>query len=419
MPTPSNPESRPSPARNMYVLTSRAMLYGLRENMVRAVWQPFVLSLGASVPLLGFLESLGGFWGFVPTASLPLGGWISDRRGRKSLLLIGSAFTLAGLLVMVIAAWTREWRWLVPGVVLLGVSAIARPAVDSITAESTDPAARGQAFGLTSTFYAAAGIVAPTLGGWLAERYGFLSVLALGTILELVILAVTAAILRETLRPQERSPLVWSQFFAMLRRTFAPPAHLRSFYITMTVDAVAFGTGISIFSGLLSKTFGFTPFHLGLLASASSVTWAATQWFVGQQVDKRGTVPFLIFSEVLAVAVMIGYLLVRSFTAFLALQALWGLTLSTWMPAFLAWIANSVSEKERAEEIGRMGAFRGLVSFPAPYVGGLLYRAFGFPGPVVANIIGAVVVIVLMCTSLREPQPPSSASPSEAQKQRP
>jgi MFS family permease len=115
----------------------------------------------------------------------------------------------------------------------------------------------------------------------------------------------------------------------------------------------------------------------------------------------------MLLSEVLAVVIMIGYLLARSFTAFLALQALWGLTLSTWMPAFMAWIANSVSEKERAEEMGRMGAFRGLVSFPAPYVGGLLYTTFGFRGPIVANIIGAVVVIVLMLTSLREPQPPS------------
>ena len=407
MTVPSNPESRARPARNMQVLTTRSLLYGLRENMLRAVWQPFVLSLGASVPLLGFLESLGGFWGFVPTAMLPLGGWVSDRRGRKSLLLLGTASSLAGLVILVIAAWTRRWLWLLPGVVLMGASAVARPAVDSITAESADPAARGQAYGLTNTFYAAAGVVAPTVGGFLAERYGFLSVMWVGLILELSVLAVTAAILRETMRPQDRSPLVWSQFATMLRRTFAPPAHLRSFYITMTVDAVAFGIGISIFSGLLSKAFGFTPVQLGLLSSASSVTWAATQWFVGRQVDRRGTVPFMLFSEVLAVLVMIGYLLVRSFAAFLVLQALWGLTLSAWMPAFTAWIANSVPEKERAEEIGRLGAFRGLVSFPAPYLGGLLFTAFGFQGPILANIIGAMVVIVLMLTSLREPQPPS------------
>ena len=404
---PSNPESTPRPARNMVVLTTRALLYGLRENMLRAVWQPFVLSLGASVPLLGFLESLGGFWGFVPTAMLPLGGWVSDRRGRKSLMLLGGIVGLAGLLVMVVAAWTRRWLWLLPGVVLMGASAIARPAADSITAESTDPAARGRAYGLTSTFYAAAGVIAPTLGGWLAERYGFLSVMLLGALFELAILAVTAAVLRETLRPEHRSALVWSQFARMLRHTFAPPARLRNFYIIMTVDAVAFGTAISIFPGLLSKAFGFTPIQIGLLSSASSLTWASTQWFVGHQVDKRGTVPFLLASEVLAVVVMTGYLLARSFTSFLLLQAAWGLTLSTWMPAFMAWIANCVTEKERAEEIGRLGAFRGLVSFPAPYVGGLLFTAFGFPGPIVANIIGAMIVIVLMLTSLREPQAPS------------
>jgi len=407
MNVPLNPESSTRPARNLQVLTIRSLLYGLRESMVRAVWQPFILSLGASVPLLGFLESLGGFWGFVPTAMLPVGGWVSDRRGRKSLMLVGSAFGLAGLLVIVLAAWTRDWRWLLPGVVLVGMSAIARPAADSITAESTDPAARGRAYGLTTTFYAAAGIVAPTVGGWLAERYGFLSAMLLGVLLELTILVVTAATLRETMRPQDRSPLVWSQFTSMLRRTFAPPARLRSFYIIMTVDAVAFGMAISIFSGLLSKAFGFTPVQLGLLAGVSSLTWAATQWFVGQQVDKRGTVPFLLLSEVIAVVVMIGYLLARSFTAFLVLQAAWGLTLSTWMPAFTAWIANSVAEKERAEEIGRLGAFRGLVSFPAPYLGGLLFNAFGFPGPIVANIVGAVIVIVLMLASLHEPQPPS------------
>ena len=391
----------------MQVLTSRSLLYGLRENMLRAVWQPFVLSLGASVPLLGFLESLGGFWGFVPTAMLPLGGWVSDRRGRKPLMLVGSVLGLTGLLVMVIAAWSRQWLWLLPGVVLVGASAIARPAADSVTAESTDPATRGRAYGLTSTFYAAAGIFAPTLGGWLAERFGFLSVMVLGAAIELAILAVTAVVLRETLRPESRSHLVWSQFATMLRHTFAPPARLRNFYVIMTVDAVAFGTAISIFPGLLSKAFGFTPLQIGLLSSASSLTWATTQWFVGHQVDKRGTVPFMLASEILAVLVMIGYLLARSFTAFLLLQAAWGLTLSTWMPAFMSWIANSVTEKERAEEIGRLGAFRGLISFPAPYAGGLLFEAFGFAGPIVANIAGAMIVIVMMLTSLHEPQVPS------------
>ena len=405
----ASPGDSSSPQRNLYVLTGRAMLAGLRENMVRAIWQPFVLSLGASMPLLGFLESLGGFWGIVPTAMLPLGGWISDRRGRKLLVVIGTAFSLAGLCVLVLAAWTRQWLWLLPGVILVGVMAIARPALDSITAESASANARGRAFGLINTSYALSGVLAPTAGGFLASRYGFLSVLLVGVALELAILLATAALLRETMLPEGRLRLVASEFVTMLKGSFRPPARLRSFYIAMTADAIAFGAGVSILSGLLSDAYGFTPLQLGLMSSASSVTWAATQWTFGKQVDKRGTVPFMLFSEALAVVVMIGWLFARSFVPFLILHAIWGFSLAAWMPAFLSWVTNSVADKERAQEVGRLGAFRGLLSFPAPYLGGLLYNTFGFRGPILFNIIGAIVVIVILWTSVREPQLPSPA----------
>ena len=52
----------PTP-QNLRALTLRNFLYGLQTNMVRAIWQPFVLHLGASMPLLGLMESIGGFGG--------------------------------------------------------------------------------------------------------------------------------------------------------------------------------------------------------------------------------------------------------------------------------------------------------------------------------------------------------------------
>ncbi|KPL18650.1 MAG: hypothetical protein AMJ93_13605, partial [Anaerolineae bacterium SM23_84] len=61
-----------SHSRNLRVLATRNFLYGLRMNMMRAVWQPFVLHLGASMSLLGLLEAIGGFGGIVSTATLPL-----------------------------------------------------------------------------------------------------------------------------------------------------------------------------------------------------------------------------------------------------------------------------------------------------------------------------------------------------------
>ena len=101
--------------------------------------------------------------------------------------------------------------------------------------------------------------------------------------------------------------------------------------------------------------------------------------------------------------VIVGWLLARSYTHFLALHAFFGFAVATWVPAFMAWIANSVPESQRAEEMGRLGAFRGLLSFPAPYVGGLLYDVVGFRGPILANLIGAALVTVLLWRFVAEP----------------
>jgi hypothetical protein len=109
-------------------------------------------------------------------------------------------------------------------------------------------------------------------------------------------------------------------------------------------------------------------------------------------------------SEGLGVVLTTGWLLARSFPAFLALEAVGGLLPATWAPAFMAWINNSVPEGQRAEELGRLGAFRGLIGFPAPYVGGLLYSRFGFRGPVLVNLVGVATVVVLLWLFVDEPR---------------
>ena len=128
---------------------------------------------------------------------------------------------------------------------------------------------------------------------------------------------------------------------------------------------------------------------------------------VGRWVDKKGSVPMLVLSEAIATLVVLGWLLGKSFIAFLALHALLGASVATWVPAYMSWVANSVPENQRAEEMGRLGAFRGLLSFPASYVGGLLYSALGFKGPILANLIGAILVTILFWRTVSEPSVPS------------
>ncbi|NIO68063.1 MAG: MFS transporter [Anaerolineae bacterium] len=371
--------------------------------MVRVVWQPFVLSLGASMPLLGFLESLGGFSGIVPMLVQPLIGRLSDHLGRKIFVLASSVFAIVALSVYILAGFTDNWYLLIPGVAILGLAFASRPSEDSMTAESAGVAGRAMAYSLVMLSFALSGVFAPLLGGFVADRWGYIVVFLMGLALDVVALSLVAGLLKETLVSQSRRPLAFDQLKGVFRGILVPPGKLRGFYIAVAVDAFAWGTGFGILYGLLSEVHHFTASQLGIMSCLSSVGWAVFQMPVGKLMERYGCVKSIILSEAGGVILMVGWLHATTFQTFALLQILFGFTIATWLPATMTWIANSVPKEKMAEEIGRLNAFRGLVGFPAPYIGGLLYEAFGFRGPITVNLIGAITVLILIAMLVREP----------------
>ncbi|HID65305.1 MAG TPA: MFS transporter [Anaerolineae bacterium] len=388
---------------NIRVLAARTFLRGMRDNVVRVVWQPFVLSLGASMPLLGLLESLGGFGGIVPTLVQPLSGRLSDYLGRKVFIIFSSVFAIVALSIYVLARFTDNWYLLIPGVVILGLASASRPSEDSMTAESAGVAGRAMAYSLVMLSAALSGVFAPLLGGFVADRWGYTVVFLMGLGLDVVALSLVASLLKETLVSQSRQPLAFGQLKGVFRGILVPPGKLRGFYIAMAVDAFAWGTGLGILYGLLSEVHHFTASQLGIMSCLSSIGWAIFQMPVGKLIERYGYVKSIILSEAGGVILTAGWLHATTFQTFALLQILFGFIIATWLPATMTWIANSVPEEKMAEEIGRFNAFRGLVGFLAPYVGGLLYEAFGFRGPITVNLIGAATVLILMAVLVREP----------------
>jgi MFS family permease len=375
----------------------------MRDNIVRVVWQPFVLSLGASMPLLGFLGSLGGLRGIVPTLVQPLSGRLSDYFGRKVFILSSSVFAIVALSIYVSASFMDNWHLLIPGVAILGLASVSRPSEDSMTAESVKVDGRAIAYSLVMLSSALSGVLAPLLGGFVADGWGYIVVFLIGLALDVVALSLAAALLKETLVSQSRRPLAFAQWKGVFRGILAPPVKLRGFYIAMAIDAIAWGTGWSILYGLLSEAHHFTASQLGILSCLSSIGWAIFQMPIGELMERYGCVKSMILSEAAGVVLAMGWLHATAFQAFALLQILFGFTVATWLPATMTWIANSVPKERMAEEIGRFNAFRGLVAFPAPYIGGLLYEAFGFRGPITVNLIGALTVLIFIATFVSEP----------------
>jgi MFS family permease len=370
---------------------------------MRAVMQPFVLSLGAPMSTLGLLESLGGMRGILTSPLQYYSGWLSDRLGRKPFMILANVSGVLGVSLFVVAALTGDWLWLVPGVVLTGATLLADPVDQSMVAESSLISRRGTAYSLLVMSWTAPGVFAPALGGWLAVRWGFVPVFALQALLYTLGLLLVLRFLRETIVPSG-ARYTWGEFKAATVRMLLPPRDLRGYYWTMAVDSFAFGLGLSLLFGMLTQTYGFTTFQLGIMSSLMALAWTLSQWPAGKLIDRFGSKPVMLLSLVGSAPILLGFAFVSRFPAFAVLYACLGVMGATWVPAQMAMLANRTSENELGEAMGRLAAFLGLISFPAPFIGGLLYDAFGFQAPLLAGLAGVAIETVMLVTLVDEPQ---------------
>jgi MFS family permease len=183
---------------------------------------------------------------------------------------------------------------------------------------------------------------------------------------------------------------------------FKPDPYLRGLYISAVVDAFAWGSGSAILYGMLVKTYGFNTYQLGLMSTVLSLSWAITQIPIGKLADIYGRKIFLMASEVIGAGALIGWMISTDFTSFLILQILYGVVISTWVPTTIALLTDLAPEDIKGEAMGRLQIFRGILSFPAPFIGGILYDIWGFRAPLLLNLLGAISALFLINLLIHE-----------------
>ena len=100
---------------------------------------------------------------------------------------------------------------------------------------------------------------------------------------------------------------------------------------------------------------------------------------------------------------MIIWLTQTRFEWFAASQILFALTAATWVPVVNTYLTRAVPAAERSEAFGRFNMFRGLIAFPAAWIGGLLYAWGGIHAPLAANLVGVFAVVAMLILFVHEP----------------
>ncbi len=182
-----------------------------------------VLGVGLLVPILpGFVAELSGrgvsagardyglllgLYGLMQFGFAPLLGALSDRYGRRPVLLLALGFT--GF-EYVIQALAPNLAWLYAGRILAGITGASFTTASAYIADVSPPDKRAQNFGLVGAAFGIGFIVGPALGGLLGAygpRVPFWAAAALSG----VNLIYGFFVLPESLKPENRRPFAWRE----------------------------------------------------------------------------------------------------------------------------------------------------------------------------------------------------------------
>jgi MFS family permease len=379
----------------LIAVIARSFISGIEQSMVGVIFQPFVLSLGASMSQLGLLNSLGGWGGLIPTLAYPWGGWIGDQRGRKVVLLGASCAAMGAFLLYTVAGWLGALLVVLPAIILLGISQVYQPVNSALVAEAVGAGKRGSAYSLIMIVMIVPGIFVPILAGAVADRFGFLFIFPAAIAFEIIAFVLIFRYLREK-RPASAPKRDWRSTLGFLRVAWVPPADLKWFFIAIAMDSFAWGMGFGLLYGLLRREYDFSTTQLGIMSAVSSTTWALTSLPIGRLVDRWGARPVLILSEAMAPPLMLIWATQGNFQILAASMVIFALTAATWVPARNVYVTQAVEPARRGEIFGRLSAFSGVLAFPASYLGGFLYDNVGFSAPFIGNLVFAMVTVAIL-----------------------
>lgn len=184
--------------RNLFAASQAGLVNNLNDGMSWGIFPLFFASFGLGVERIGILKAVyPATWGILQVATGPL----SDRWGRKGLIVAGMWVQAAGLFL---TAATREFQWWFLGSLLLGLgTAMVYPSLIAAVSDASHPTWRARSLSVYRFWRDLGYAIGALAAGLIADRFGLSW--AIGSIAALTLLsgAVVAVLMQE----HERSPV--------------------------------------------------------------------------------------------------------------------------------------------------------------------------------------------------------------------
>jgi len=404
---------RPPPVlnRTLLLFMSAMVLANVGGEMYGSLLPLYLKQLNASVAQIGFFFTISQI---IPLFLQILGGWISDSLGRLRSIAYGS---LAGMLTYVALIAAPTWQWVL---VAMAFSAMTRsligPSFSAFIAEQSDEKNRARVFGITDTLFMVVSVIGPPLGGWMADTYGFRIMLAAAWVFYTIATAIRVSMARTARRAQPHGGLRLS--LANLKESLGSMIALVTagglitwILITDGVRDIAFALSGNLMPLYLEEIGGMSYQQIGWLGSVFGVCMMAVTVPAGWLADKKGERLGIALGFLLQFVAVYAFVNVNSgFWGFALVWALFGIGVGMMSPAYNSLISKAVPEKLRGTAFGLFSTSLGVVSLPAPWIGGQLWTRFSPRLPFYITAVASLFTVVPVWLKFKLPKKSDQAA---------
>jgi DHA1 family multidrug resistance protein-like MFS transporter len=377
--------------RNLYILTFTLFVVMLGYGVVIPILPFYIEDMNAGGTELGLLTAS---YAVMRLIFGPIWGGLSDRVGRKPVLLIG----IAGYVITM--TWfglaTELWMLFVARILSGVLSSATAPTTMAYIGDSTSEEARGGGMGLLGAAAGIGTIFGPVLGGFLADA-SLATPFFVAAGLALLSLVLTAIFLPESLPPEARQPAEADHKIFDLpgwwEAILSPIGVLLLLTFISTIGLMIFS---SVFGLYALQEFGFGPDDVGIMMMVLGLVSAAAQGLLAGPLTKHWGDETVIKLSLLGTAFgFVGMLLANTYLTILLSTAFFALMTALQVPALTSLTSRRASIPQGIA-MGLSNAFISMGRIVGPIWGGAALDMY----PGLPYLSGTVVMLTGLGISL-------------------